>query len=106
MIVDDSRLRVKVTSFFQEAEAFKVLEERIIPFMLKKRTGHLPVRVWVPGCASGEEAFSRASGPHQAPPRRMEHQGDDAQLILLALGGYCRQGLNGSCPPEPLRGIL
>ena len=51
---------IPVTSFFRDAEAFKVLQERIIPQLLKNRPERQPVRVWVPGCSSGEEAFSLA----------------------------------------------
>ncbi|MCX5893944.1 MAG: SAM-dependent methyltransferase, partial [Deltaproteobacteria bacterium] len=51
---------IPVTSFFRDAEAFEVLQARIIPHLMKDRPPHLPVRVWVPGCASGEEAFSLA----------------------------------------------
>jgi len=51
---------IPVTSFFRDAEAFEVLRERIIPHLLENRPLNVPVRVWVPGCASGEEAFSLA----------------------------------------------
>jgi len=49
---------IKVTSFFRDAAAFDALKERVIPHILANLVPNLPVRVWVPGCASGEEAYS------------------------------------------------
>ena len=51
---------ITVTSFFRDPEAFKVLSDQVIPdLMAGKETGGA-IRVWVPGCASGEEAISLA----------------------------------------------
>ncbi|TSA13104.1 MAG: hypothetical protein D4R73_01320 [Deltaproteobacteria bacterium] len=51
---------ITVTSFFRDPEAFKILSDRVIPeIMAGKETGGA-IRVWVPGCASGEEAISLA----------------------------------------------
>lgn len=51
---------ITVTNFFRDPEVFELLEEKYIPEMLKKRPADAPVRVWVPGCATGEEAYSLA----------------------------------------------
>jgi two-component system CheB/CheR fusion protein len=51
---------INVTSFFREPETFDVLRERIYPQLLRDRTPDEPVRVWVPGCSTGEEAYSIA----------------------------------------------
>lgn len=51
---------INVTSFFRDLEAFKVLNDQVVPeIMARKETGGA-IRVWVPGCASGEEAISLA----------------------------------------------
>ena len=50
-------LLISVTSFFRDPEAFKVLS-RILTEMLAKKPKNYVVRVWVPGCASGEEVYS------------------------------------------------
>jgi two-component system CheB/CheR fusion protein len=50
-------LLITVTNFFRDPEAFAVLEEQVIPTLLKKPPNH-PIRIWVPGCATGEEAYS------------------------------------------------
>jgi len=51
-------LLINVTNFFRDAEAFKVLEEKVIPKLFEGRGVEDAVRVWVPGCATGEEVFS------------------------------------------------
>ena len=53
-------LLINVTSFFRDPETFEYLKSDVIPDILKHRRGDLPIRVWVPGCATGEEAYSIA----------------------------------------------
>jgi two-component system CheB/CheR fusion protein len=53
-------LLIGVTSFFRDPEAFEVLAKRILPPLLAERPVKDPIRVWIPGCASGEEAYSLA----------------------------------------------
>jgi chemotaxis methyl-accepting protein methylase/chemotaxis response regulator CheB/signal transduction histidine kinase len=52
-------LIVSVTRFFQDPEAFEALSVRLRELLERHETG-APFRVWVPGCSSGEEAFSIA----------------------------------------------
>ncbi|MEI7614142.1 MAG: chemotaxis protein CheB, partial [Betaproteobacteria bacterium] len=54
-------LLIGVTSFFRDPEAFKVLEEQVIPqlFVSKPSIGGV-IRVWCAGCSTGEEAYSLA----------------------------------------------
>jgi two-component system, chemotaxis family, CheB/CheR fusion protein len=53
-------LLINVTSFFRDAEAFDKLAELVIPKLFENRGAEHAVRVWVPGCATGEEVFSIA----------------------------------------------
>jgi two-component system CheB/CheR fusion protein len=53
-------LLISVTSFFREPGAFKVLEKQVIPKLIQGRGAGAPIRAWVPGCATGEEAYSIA----------------------------------------------
>lgn len=53
-------LLIKVTSFFRDAECFEVLKTNIFPHIFEKKERAAPVRIWVPGCATGEEAYSIA----------------------------------------------
>lgn len=50
---------VSVSSFFRDAESFKVLNMSLARLVSDKPPGE-PVRVWVPGCASGEEPYTLA----------------------------------------------
>jgi len=51
---------ISVTSFFRDPEVFEALSEQVLPLLLKKRRSDAPIRVWVPGCATGEEVYSIA----------------------------------------------
>jgi two-component system CheB/CheR fusion protein len=53
-------LLISVTSFFRDPEAFATLERDVIPRLFKDKDAAGDVRVWVPGCATGEEAYSLA----------------------------------------------
>ena len=53
-------LLIGVTTFFRDPEAFKVLQEKVIPDLLAGKPARQPVRVWVCGCSTGEEAYSLA----------------------------------------------
>src|SRR5262245_51946771 len=51
-------LLISVTSFFRDPEAWEFIEKEVIPRIVDGREAGQPLRVWVPGCASGEEAYS------------------------------------------------
>ncbi|WP_283743488.1 chemotaxis protein CheB [Sideroxydans sp. CL21] len=53
-------LLINVTSFFRDAEAFLALKQDILPLLLKDKPESYVFRVWVAGCATGEEAYSIA----------------------------------------------
>ena len=53
-------LLIGVTSFFREPEAFQVIETEVIPTIISTKHADAMVRVWVPGCATGEEPYSIA----------------------------------------------
>jgi two-component system CheB/CheR fusion protein len=53
-------LLIGVTSFFREPETFQVMAEKVFPLILKERPAEAAVRVWIPGCATGEEVYSVA----------------------------------------------
>jgi two-component system CheB/CheR fusion protein len=49
---------ITVTSFFRDPGTYEVLCQEILPRLVKDRSPSAPVRVWVPGCATGEEVYS------------------------------------------------
>jgi two-component system CheB/CheR fusion protein len=51
---------IKVTSFFRDPEMFSVLKSKVLPEIVSRLSMEMPIRVWVPGCATGEEAYSIA----------------------------------------------
>jgi len=53
-------LLIGVTRFFRDTEAFAILEKLVIPEIVDQCPPGEEVRVWVPGCATGEEAYSIA----------------------------------------------
>jgi two-component system CheB/CheR fusion protein len=53
-------LLIGVTSFFRDAEAFGVLKAKAISELIKNKNPKIPLRIWVAGCATGEEAYSIA----------------------------------------------
>lgn len=53
-------LLIGVTNFFRDPEAFKVLEEQVIPKLFENKPAGAQIRVWCTGCSTGEEAYSIA----------------------------------------------
>lgn len=53
-------LLIGVTRFFRDAEAFEALKSHVFPMLLENRDQEDTIRIWVPGCSTGEEAFSIA----------------------------------------------
>ena len=53
-------LLIGVTNFFRDAEAFRALETQVVPKLFEGKGASDEVRVWVAGCATGEEAYSIA----------------------------------------------
>ena len=51
---------IGVTNFFRDPEAFKVLEEQVIPKLFEGKPAGAVVRIWTTGCSTGEEAYSIA----------------------------------------------
>jgi len=54
------QLLVGLTSFFRDPNAFEWLAAHVLIPMVRKHTSADPLRIWVPGCATGEEAYSLA----------------------------------------------
>ena len=55
-----NELLIGVTNFFREPETFEYLKENVIPNLLKIRMKEQVLRVWIPGCSTGEEVYSIA----------------------------------------------
>ncbi len=65
-------LLIGVTRFFRNEEAFEALEQRVLPELFRRGPRDVPLRVWVAGCATGEEAYSLAILLHEASARHAD----------------------------------
>lgn len=73
-------LLIGVTRFFRDREAFKKLEEVVVPDLVHKAVENDEVRVWVAGCATGEEAYSIAMILHE----QLEAAGQPINVKIFA----------------------
>jgi two-component system, chemotaxis family, CheB/CheR fusion protein len=94
---------IGVTEFFRNPEAFAALSE-IIPKLIAGKGPNDQVRIWVPGCATGEEAYSIAIMMHEAKdwkagPKPMIFATDiDANGITVARAGHYQKLPPGLSP--------
>jgi len=102
-------LLISVTSFFRDPEMFQVLEAQVIPELLRDRPADTAVRVWVPGCATGEEAYSIAmllieqlAASHKACPLQIFATDLDAQALEVARRGVYPASIQEDVTPERL----
>ncbi|MDZ8053514.1 MAG: chemotaxis protein CheB [Aulosira sp. ZfuVER01] len=51
---------ITVTSFFRDPESFETLKTKVFPIITQDRTPDSPIRIWVAGCSTGQEAYSIA----------------------------------------------
>ncbi len=53
-------LLLHVTGFFRDPDVFRALRNKFLPQILAQKRADDPIRIWVPGCSSGEEVYSIA----------------------------------------------
>lgn len=53
-------LLTDMTSFFRNASVFEMLKQTVFPGLIQAHSPEMPMRVWVPGCSTGEEVYSMA----------------------------------------------
>jgi two-component system CheB/CheR fusion protein len=103
-------LLISVTNFFRDPEAFGVLADTVLPAMIGSRPDDHAFRVWVPGCATGEEVFSLAILMRERLESAKRH-GDvqifgtdlDHEAIEAARHGRYPGGIAADVSPERLR---
>ena len=76
-------LLIGVTRFFRDTEAFQILTEEVLPGLIKESRGRT-MRVWTPGCATGEEAYSLAITIFEA----MEAAGQPCDVKIFATDAH------------------
>ena len=85
-------LLISVTTFFRDTNAFDKLAALVIPRLFDEKAVPVPIRVWVPGCATGEEAYSIAMLLLEEAARQEIHCGiqvfaSDLDDVALSLPG-------------------
>jgi len=73
-------LLIGVTSFFRDPSAFAKLAKQVIPQLFIDRPRDRPIRVWVPGCSTGEEAYSIA----MLLVEHMDTRGEEYEIQIFA----------------------
>jgi two-component system CheB/CheR fusion protein len=97
---------ISVTSFFRDADAFGFLASQVIPALLQQ--GSDPVKVWVAGCATGEEAYSLAillqecMDPTTSREVKIFATDLDEQALAVASRGVYDAGIATHVSPERL----
>lgn len=51
---------ISITNFFREPQTFEALKKNVFPAIVSASAANAPIRLWVPGCSTGEEAYSLA----------------------------------------------
>ena len=103
-------LLISVTQFFRDHQAFERLERVVIPRLFERKRGDDQVRVWVPGCATGEEAYSiamllaeHASVTPGSPSVQLFATDIDEQSLAVARDGLYTLQDAADVPAERLR---
>ena len=102
-------LLIGVTNFFRDPDAFAALEKNVIPRLFEERPPDQSVRVWVPGCSTGEEAYSiamlireRMDALKQAFKVQIFATDIDGDAIEKARAGIYPDGIVADISPERL----
>lgn len=103
-------LLISVTNFFRDPQAFKELEQHVIERLVSAKDGDEPIRVWIPGCATGEEAYSVSMMFHEQIriqqkrcPVQIFASDIDEQALAVARAGAYPINIAADIPPEYLR---
>ena len=102
-------LLISVTSFFRDPEAYQALETMVLAKLVEEKVSEEPIRVWVPGCATGEEAYSIAMLLIEKLERANKHcpvqifaTDLDEQALSIGRSGIYSASLMADMPPERL----
>lgn len=103
-------LLISVTNFFRDKKAFEAVEQEVLPLIFKGKKSEDQVRIWVAGCATGEEAYSLAmlcaeqiSDKVEAPKVQIFATDIDEAAIAQAREGFYTINDLADVSPERLR---
>src|SRR5262245_58566518 len=103
-------LLISVTTFFRDADAFEVLSKQALPTLFKDKDPSDTIRLWVCGCATGEEAYTMAillleeASRHELRPQIQVFGSDlDARALASAREGRFPAAIEADVSEERLR---
>ncbi|PBB83325.1 CheR family methyltransferase [Mesorhizobium sp. WSM3876] len=103
-------LLIGVTSLFRDPQAFQALERLVVPKLFENRRPEETIRVWVPGCATGEEAYSIAmllkeNGPNSAAAPKLQIFATDLdeRALEVARAGRYPAAIANDISPKRLK---
>lgn len=101
---------IGVTRFFRDPDVFETLKSEILPRLFSRRPADQQVRIWVPGCSTGEEAYSIAiclleylSNSPSDPPVQIFGTDASEQSIRQARTARYPESIASDVSPERLR---
>jgi len=103
-------LMISVTRFFRDPEAWETLDKTVLASLVAERNSDAPIRLWAPGCATGEEAYSLAmllteraeAAQKQFQIKIFATDSQDDNLKLARAGVYPEAAVS-AIPPDRLR---
>ncbi|HSM92278.1 MAG TPA: chemotaxis protein CheB [Anaeromyxobacteraceae bacterium] len=103
-------LLINVTTFFRDPEAFDALQREVLTKLVESRAEGEPIRIWIGGCATGEEAYSIAillrelmETSHREVKVQMYGTDLDEAAIATARAGVYPASIEADVSPERLR---
>ena len=103
-------LLIGVTRFYRDREAWNYLEEQLLPSLLREREAGAPLRVWVAGCGTGEEAYSlgmllieQSQSAEWNGPIQIFASDVDKEALDIARTGIYPESIAADVPPGRLR---
>ncbi|MEX0802969.1 MAG: chemotaxis protein CheB, partial [Candidatus Binatia bacterium] len=102
---------INVTSFFREPETFEALKQSVFPKIIEGKDPNTPIRIWSPGCSTGQEAYSLAMAllefleEKTVKPAIQIFASDlsDTVSLLKAREGIYPENIEAEVSPERLR---
>ncbi len=103
-------LLISVTTFFRDSAVFDTLKHSVIPQLFQMKEPREEIRIWVPGCATGEEAYSiailmleEASRHDRRPAIEIFGTDLDARALVTARGARYPAAIEADVSEERLR---
>ena len=103
-------LLINVTCFFRDPKVFELLKEKIVPELVRAQPPQRPMRIWVAGCSTGEEAYSVAmvfleefAAAQRALKLQIFATDIDEDAVTFARDGLYPAAIEADVPPERLK---